>query len=95
MSAARGVSAPQETADIQNRNALCNENSGVLRYAGGVRIVTSAVARHDSNIMCEGMSDKNMLQHQQNHRALRNEENNMQTGGIRIVTSVAAIPTHY
>ena len=93
MSAVRGVSEQQKTVDIQNRNALCNENSGVLRHAGGVRIVTSAVARHDSNIMFEGMSDQNMLENRQNHRALCNEENNVQTSGIRIVTSVAAIPT--
>jgi len=93
MSAARGVSKQQAIADLQNRDALCNENSNVPRHAGGVRIVTSAVARNDNNTMFEGMSDKNMLENHQNREALRNKHNNVQTGGIRILTSVAAIPT--
>jgi len=93
MSAVRGVSKQQAIADHENLVALYHENNSVPRHAGSVRIVTSAVARNSNITTFLGMSNKDSLEYRQNQRALDNEHNNVQTGGIRILTSVASIPT--
>ena len=93
MSAARGISERQAIAHHENLVALYNENNGVPRHTGSVRIVTSAVARNSTNTSFLGLSDKDSLEYRQNQRAVDNEHNNAQRGGIRILTSVAATPT--